>query len=48
MDELMKRENSLNDPQPEDAYRSIWGYVIEAGGQRRDGDRLLEDRQVDF
>ena len=30
MDELMKRENSLSDPQSEDAYRSIRGYVIEA------------------
>lgn len=33
MDELMKRENSLNDPQSEDAYRSIRGYVIEAQRQ---------------
>ena len=33
MDELMKGENSLSDPQPEDAYRSIRGYVIEAQRQ---------------
>ena len=33
MDELMKRENSLSDPQSEGAYRSIRGYVIEAQRQ---------------
>ena len=33
MDELIKRENFLDSPQSEDAYRSIQGYVIKAQGQ---------------
>lgn len=35
MDELMKQNNSnsLSNSQPEDAYRSIRGYVIEAQRQ---------------
>ena len=33
MDDLMKREKPLNDPQSEDTYRSIRGYVIEAQRQ---------------
>ena len=33
MDELMKREGSLDTPQSEDTYRSIRGYVIEAQRQ---------------
>ena len=33
MDELTKRENLPDNPQSEDAYRFIRGYVIEAQGQ---------------